>query len=139
MGQRLNDMDRLRIAEPLTLMAYTQNMPTRAIVLCLLIYLVVISAVVAGLVLARRRVLATLDTPEARREWQAWKAKTAEQQDSAEPVRRRPVKTDEPPALTLLRDRFAAIVATTVLICSFLFAFLAFVIRGAFRRGGTTP
>jgi hypothetical protein len=108
-------------------------MSVRAIIIWLLAYIAVMTAIVAALVVTRKRVLATLDTPEARRQWQAWKEKTADEQSTAGPVRRRPVQNDEPPALILLRDRFAAIVATTVMICSFLFAFLAFVARGAFR------
>ena len=113
-------------------------MLTRATIVWLLAYAAVMTAVVAALVVARKRVLARLDTPEARRQWQAWKEKTADEQVAAGPVRRRAVQSDEPPALILLRDHFAAIVATTVMICSFLFAFLAFVMRGALRSGRPT-
>lgn len=126
-------------AEPRTHPAYTPNMTTRAAILWLLAYLAVMTPVVVGLLVVRRRVVAALDTPEARREWQAWKEKTAERENADGPVHRRPVKSDEPPALVLLRDRFAAILVTTVLVCSFLFAFLAFLVRGAFRRGGSRP
>lgn len=113
-------------------------MPTRATVLWLLAYLAVMAALVAGLVAARRRVLTTLDTPEARREWLAWKEKTAAEQQGAGPVRRQTVRSNEPPALILLRDRFPVIVVTTVMIGSFLFGFLVFVGRGAFRGGRST-
>jgi hypothetical protein len=96
----------------------------------LLAYVAAMSAVVAALVVARGRVVATLDTPEARQRWQQWKEETRRKSDG--PIQRRPVRSDEPPALILLRDRFPAIVATSVLICSFLFAFLGFAARGAF-------
>jgi hypothetical protein len=96
----------------------------------LLAYLAAMSAVVAALVVARGRVVASLDTPEAREQWQRWKDETRRQSDG--PIQRRPVRSDEPPALILLRDRFGVIVATSVVICSFLFAFLAFAARGAF-------
>lgn len=113
-------------------------MPTRATVLWLLAYLALMAALVAGLVAARRRVLASLDTPKARREWLAWKDKTAAEQQQGAPVRRKTVRSNDPPAVILFRDRFAVIVVTTVLIGSFLFAFLAFVGRGAFRGGRPT-
>jgi hypothetical protein len=113
-------------------------MHARAAILWILAYLAVMTALVAGLVAVRRRALATFDTPEARQEWQVWKEKTADEQKAAGPVRRKVVRSQEPPALILLRDRFPAIVVTTVMLGSFLFAFLAFVGRGAFRSGGST-
>ena len=113
-------------------------MLTRTTIFWLLSYVAVMAAIVAALLVTRKRVLARLDTPEARRQWQAWKEKTAGEQVATGPVRRRALTNDEPPALILLRDRFAAIVATTVMICSFLFAFLTFVARGAFRSGRPT-
>lgn len=109
---------------------------TRATILWILAYLAAMTLVVAGLMVVRQRTVASLDTPEARRQWQTWKQQTAKQQPAAGAVRRRPVTSDEPPALILLRDRFGAIVVTTVMICSFLFAFLAFVARGALGSGG---
>ncbi|HQU43995.1 MAG: hypothetical protein B7Z73_06700 [Planctomycetia bacterium 21-64-5] len=112
---------------------------TRGRVLLLLAYLATMGVVVAALVAARRRVIASLDTPQAREQWRAWKAETARQKQSGEAVARRAVTSDEPPALILLRDRFPAIVVSTVLICSFLFAFLAFVVRGVLGPGRPTP
>ncbi|HWB13500.1 MAG TPA: hypothetical protein VG826_30020 [Pirellulales bacterium] len=94
-------------------------------------YLAAMSAVVAALMVIRARVLSALDTPDARRQWQSWKEET--QRKSAGPIERRPVRSDEPPALILLRDRFPAVVVSSVMICSFLFAFLGFAARGAFR------
>ena len=103
--------------------------PTVSKIAWLLSYLAAMSGVVAALVVARERVIATLDTPEARQEWQEWKEETLRK--SPGPIERRPVRSDEPPALILLRDRFPVVVGSSVLICSFLFAFLAFAARGA--------
>ncbi|HVX14246.1 MAG TPA: hypothetical protein VHC22_23875 [Pirellulales bacterium] len=111
----------------------------RAHVVWLVAYAALMAGLVAGLVIVRRRVLAALDTPAARAEWQAWKEQTAREQHQAVPVRRRPVTSDEPPALILLRDRFPVIVVTSLVIGSFLFAFLAFVMQGAFRGERRTP
>jgi hypothetical protein len=108
-------------------------MQNRAIVLWSFAYLAVMAAVVAGLAVARQRVLATLDTPQARQEWREWMEHTARQQDLGGPVQRRPVRSEEPPAVILLRDRFPVIVVTTVMIGSFLIGFLVFVAKGAFQ------
>lgn len=107
----------------------------RATVFWLLAYLAAMTLVAAGLVILRQRTVAGLDTPEARRQWQAWKQEASDEHKAAGPVRRRPIRSDEPPALVLLRDHFAAIVATTLMICSFLFAFLAFVASGSVGGG----
>jgi hypothetical protein len=109
--------------------------PTVSKIAWLLSYLAAMSAVVGVLIVARNRVIATLDTPEARQRWQEWKEETGRK--STGPIERRPVRSDEPPALILLRDRFPAVAASSVLICSFLFAFLVFVARGAFGNKGT--
>lgn len=108
---------------------------TRARSLLLIAYLATMAAIVAAFAFARRHVITTLDTPEARQQWRAWKEQTTKQNQGGAATRR-PVTSDEPPALILLRDRFAAVVATTLLICSFLFAFIAFAASGAFGKKG---
>jgi len=108
----------------------------RANVLWLLTYFAVIAAVVTGLVVARRRTLA--DTPAAREKWRVWKERTNQQPKTSDPVQRRVVSSDEPPTLILLRDRFPVVVATMVLICSFLFGFLVFLVKGVVRSGRPT-
>jgi hypothetical protein len=52
-----------------------------------------------------RAALETMDTPEARRQWQAWRDAPPNTRTDL-PVERRPPSTDEPPALILLRDYF---------------------------------
>lgn len=88
------------------------------------------AAIVASLMVMRRRVVDRLSQPEAIAQWRAWRAETERQSELPGPVQRRAVVSDEPPALVLLRDRFGVIVATSVLIGTFLFAFLAFLGRG---------
>ena len=97
-----------------------------------LIYLVTMAAMVWGLFAARQTVLAELGSAESLREWQKWKAESQAKNDS--PVARRPTKADEPPALTLFRDYFVAIIVTSLAVGSFLFAFFAMLIRGVMRR-----
>ena len=86
-----------------------------------------------GLDTARRSVLAALDTPAARQEWQAWKQATQPDAQKSLPVARRAVKVDEPPALILFRDHFGAIVGSTLVLATALYGFLAVVVRGLWR------
>lgn len=75
--------------------------------------------------------------------WQQWKAETERMSKASGPVQRRPVKTDEPPSLILMRDYFGVIVAVSILVVTVLFGFVAFVIRGsvpsARLRSGVGP
>jgi hypothetical protein len=107
---------------------------TRTKLLLLLAYLATMGAVVASLVTARQSAFAELDTPEAREQWRAW-AEETQRKDAGGPIERRAVGGQEPPTLILLRDRFAVIVLSSLLISSFLFAFIAFAAWGAFRSG----
>lgn len=102
--------------------------------LWLVSWLVVMAAIIASLWLVRRRMVAQLSRPESIAQWRQWRAETERQSQSPGPVQRRTAKSDEPPALVLLRDHFWAIVVTSVLMGTFLFAFLAFVGRGILRQ-----
>lgn len=100
-------------------------------------YAAVMTLVTLGLFAARRAAIATLDNPQARAEWQAWK-KAAEQAANAPgPVKRRPPKSAEPPALVLMRDHFGAVLGAGLTIGSCLYAFLAIALRGAARSRAT--
>lgn len=97
-------------------------------------WLAVVAAIVVPLYMMRLRMVERLSRPEATAEWRTWRAATERQREASGPVERRAAAGDEPPSLVLLRDHFAAIVATSVLMGSFLFAFLAFVARGISRQ-----
>ena len=106
-------------------------------------YLLVRAALAASLASARRHVIETLDTPEARAQWEKFlkaERERAEQQDA--PVRRRVSTSDEPPHLVLLRDHFAAILGSLALLLTCLYGFLALmqevVLRGK-RAQGAKP
>jgi len=110
-------------------------MPSRNIrrVLWFAGYLLTMSVVVAGMYWARQAVVTKFGSPEALGQWRQWKAETERMRREGGPVQRRAVTSDEPPALVLMRDSFGAILAGSVAISSFLFAFLAFTIRGSMR------
>ena len=77
--------------------------------------------------------MANFGSPQALAEWRQWKTETERMRDEGSAGQRRAVKSDEPPALVLMRDSFAAILAGSIAIGSFLFAFLAFIIRGSMQ------
>jgi hypothetical protein len=82
---------------------------------------------------ARQRVIADLSRPEAQADWQQWKEdETARHNDPNAPVRRRPPKSDEPPALVLMRDNFAAILGVCLVVATICFGFAMLVLRGVF-------
>lgn len=97
-------------------------------------WLAVVAAIVVPLSVMRGRMVERLSRPEAMAEWRTWRAETERRREASGPVERRAAAGDEPPSLVLLRDHFVPIVATSVLMGSFLFAFLAFVARGISRE-----
>jgi hypothetical protein len=95
-------------------------------------YLLAMSAVVWGLAAARQSALANFATPEAREDWNDFRAEMNKQtSDPERSVTRRVLRGDEPPTLRLLRDYFAVCLALALLLCSALFATLMVMIRGA--------
>jgi hypothetical protein len=82
--------------------------------------------VAAGMQAARRWALADLGTAGARQNWQEYKRAVTAQG-------RRPPKSDEPPTLILLRDRFAGVLVSTLVLATSLYAFLALVLLGMWR------
>lgn len=99
-------------------------------------YLTVMAAVVLLLWHARRSVLSRLDDETGRDQWQEWKLKEeARSLEKKSPVERRPPTSNEPPAVILLRDHFAAIVVGCLAAGTVLFGFLTIAIRGALATG----
>ena len=100
------------------------------LLLWLAAYAIVMAALAATLLYARRQVVAQLSTPQALADWQAWKAETERQAKQPGASARRPVRSDEPPALVLLRDHFAPIMGMSLTVATFLFGFMMLVVRG---------
>ena len=104
---------------------------TRSVWLWMAAYVAAMTLTVWLLWSARASALAQLDDPEQRAQWQAWKQQEESRAlEKTAPVERRPPTSEEPPTLVLMRDHFAAAVATCLAAGTVLFAFLAFVARG---------
>lgn len=82
---------------------------------------------------ARKVTLATMSTPEARAEWEAWRESEPNQRKDL-PVSRRPPKSAEPPSLVLMRDHFTVLMSAAIVFSSLLFAALAIAARGVLRE-----
>jgi hypothetical protein len=94
------------------------------------VYLVMLVGIVVSMFQLREVTLETMGTPEARAEWEAWR-QAAPNQRKDQPVERRPPKSDEPPALVLMRDHFPVMLGGAVVFSSLLYGALAFALRGA--------
>lgn|GEM_PF-2299953 len=107
--------------------------------LCLVLYLATVVAIVASLLEVRRRTLTWYDTPQARAQWEAWRAAVRRQEaNAAAPVKRRVPESREPPQLVLMRDHFAACLSLSLVLGSALFATLALAVRGVAWRAAET-
>jgi hypothetical protein len=104
------------------------------LLLWLAAYLTMLALIATALVYVRRQKVAELSTPQALADWQDWKAETERQAGSPGLPSRRPVHSDEPPTLILLRDHFGVVVAMSLTVASCLFGFLMVVIRGAQKQ-----
>jgi hypothetical protein len=106
--------------------------PRRAVNVAWLIgYAVIMAVVVWGVLLARDATIRDLSTPQARAEWQAWR-EAAPNLPNAAPVRRQAPTTEDPAALVLMRDRFAAVMAAAVVFTTLFYVVMMVALRGAF-------
>ena len=67
-------------------------------------------------------------------DWQAWREDVRQQQTNPGPVKRRVPKSDEPPALVLMRDYFAVLMVGAVLFSSLLYWIMAWFVTGILRQ-----
>ena len=95
-------------------------------------YVLMLIGIWLGLSRYRASAIETYGTSQASEDWQAWKS-AAEQLAEEGPVKRRPPKATEPPALMLMRDHFPACLGISLLLSSCLFAWFMVSVRGAFR------
>ncbi len=113
---------------------------TRSTVLWIAGYVATMALAVWLLWSARVNALAQLDDPEQCAEWQEWKEREESRAlEKTSPVERRPPRIAEPPTLVLMRDRFAAVVATCLATGTALYAFLAFVVQGLLSGRASSP
>jgi hypothetical protein len=100
-------------------------------------YLAIVTAVAGSLIWLRRGVLAEFSTPESIADWQAWREDVRQQQATPGPVQRRIPKSEEPPALVLMRDYFGVSITGALFFTSILYWIIAWFVTGALRSPTT--
>jgi hypothetical protein len=104
----------------------------------LIAYVIIVATVLAALRYGREMVITRMGDPESVAAWQQWAEETRRPVAPGESVERRPVKSDEPPALILMRDHFGSVQAVSLVIGTFLFCFLGFLGYGIANQRGPT-
>jgi hypothetical protein len=100
----------------------------------LVAYAVFMSAIVAGLLYGRQQALSVYGTPAAQAEWDAWREDASKMAGGPGPVKRRPPKSAEPPALKLMRDYFGICLTLAVVLSTVLFGTFAIFLTGALKQ-----
>jgi hypothetical protein len=111
----------------------------RKLTIWLLAYVATMALLFVGLRGAREKVISWMGNPESLAAWRDWAEETRRPLEPGQPVARRPVKSDEPPFLILMRDHFGAVQAVSLAISSFLFAFMGFVGHGLWTQRHAPP
>ena len=120
--------------QPAIVSAPRRHRLDRVTVAWIVAWLTLIALVVAVMCQLRSHLVASLDTPEARADWDAWR-KAADEQSHTGPVRRAKTQSPEPPTLVLLRDYFGTMLAAALVFSSLLFATAMIAVRGALGAG----
>jgi len=96
----------------------------------LLVGYAILVAVVVGAMIWAKQSVAQLETRESISDWQNWRADVREQKKSPGPVQREIPKSAEPPALVLLRDKFAVLLVGALLFSSLLYWVIVWFVIG---------
>ena len=126
-------MDRRPYSTTLIVATNRETMPRAIWIAC---YLFCMWLVVIGMIRARRAAVDGYGTESAQTAWDSWRSFAETETNTEGPVQRRSPKSDEPPALVLMRDYFYACTAFALLMSSILFGTMALMIRGRDRADG---
>jgi hypothetical protein len=96
-------------------------------------YVVLVCVVVGTMLWLRQSAVPDWSSPKSVSDWQAWQQDVREQQAKHGPVERRVPKSDEPPALVLMRDFFAVMMVGALLFSSLLYWIMAWFVTGIFK------
>lgn len=97
----------------------------------LVVYLLTMSGVVAGLLVARQQAIANFASPDAQAQWDEFRDDMRKIADNPHsPVTRRVPQSAEPPTLRLLRDYFSIVLLLSLLLTSALFVTIMVMVRG---------
>lgn len=103
------------------------KMRSRVTLVWLVLYMVLMVLLTGWMQYARAQALATYNQPHELQAWEAWREEASHGKG---PVARRVPKSDQPPALVLLRDYYAVSLSGVLLFASAIFVALMFFVRG---------
>jgi len=104
----------------------------------LVAYVMVLVAVVVAMYTIREWAIEQLSTPKSLADWQTWRDDVVGQQVRPGPVRRRVPKSEEPPALVMMREHFGVSLSGAVIFISMLYWVFAWFVMGI-RAGQAVP
>jgi hypothetical protein len=101
-------------------------------------YALLIGAVAGTMFWLRHSSVPEWSSKESISDWQKWRSDVESQQDKRGPVKRDVPKSEEPPALVLMRDFFGVMLAGALLFTSMLYWILAWFLTGIWTSKTTT-
>jgi hypothetical protein len=102
-------------------------------------YAALIAAVAGSMLWARQSVLSGLATPESISDWQSWRSDVKQKQADSGQAERRIPKSDQPPALILMREYFSVLMTGAILFMSLLYWITAWFITGIVTNQNLKP
>lgn len=102
----------------------------------LLGYLAVLCGVVYGVIAGQQWATKEFGTAAAQADWDRWREDVSSQADDSNPVKRRVPKSEQPPALVLVRDYFEVCLIGSIGLSSVLYWAFVFMLRGALNSPG---
>jgi hypothetical protein len=97
-------------------------------------YVALLSLVVGSMFWVRHTALTQLSAPQSIADWESWREDVRREETIPGPVQRRVPKSDEPPALVLMRDYFVVSFVGAVFFTSILYWIMAWFVTGALGR-----
>lgn len=104
--------------------------------LWLLAYGAIMATIVGVMVRVRSTAMASFGTDDAQSQWDDWREDAQKMSEGKGPVKRRPPKSVEPPALVLMRDHFGVCLALALVLSSLLYGTAMIFLRGIVASGG---
>ncbi len=89
------------------------------------------AGVLGGMLYLRVEAMAVYGTAEAQAEWDAWREDATKMAKEPNLVERRAPKSEQPPALVLMRDHFGVCLSISLVLSSVLFGTFMMLVRGA--------
>lgn len=109
----------------------------RAKWIAIVLYVIVMAGIVFGMNRAKRWAADNFSPAAAQQEWDSFRDDVAQSNETS-PVRRRVPKSNEPPALVLLRDYYGVCLAISLVLTTAVYATMTFFTLGVLKQNPTS-